>query len=130
MDAAGKGDELTRARGELPEPEEQLLGIERATPEQEAEAEQARKEKSEVRRRFLVSMMENPLFREWLMEQLQGFRTFEQPFGISPSGFPDHQATQFQMGLRSAGWHLWALFDDVAPEWTSLMRREAMKPRD
>lgn len=118
---------MTRLRGELPEPEEQLLGIERPTPEQEAQAEKIRAEKVELRRRFLVAMMENPLFREWLMEQLVGFRTFERPFGISPAGFPDHEATKFQDGLRAAGWHMWAIFDDVAPELASLMRREAGK---
>lgn len=118
---------MTRRRGELPEPEEALLGIERPTPEQEAEAEKLANEKAEVRRVFLRDLMERPLFREWLMEQLLGFRTFEQPFGISPAGFPDPMATQYQMGLKAAGWHLWTLFDDVAPELASLMRRESLK---
>ena len=116
---------MSRLRGELPEPEEQLLGIERLTPEQEAEAERLAKEQSELRQLFLVGLMQNPVFRQWLMEQLVGFRTFEKPFGVSPNGFPDEAATQFQDGLRAAGWHLWTLFDDAAPELCSLMRREA-----
>lgn len=120
---------MTRARGELPDAEEALLGIERPTLEQEAEAEQVAKEKLEVRRAFLAGMMANPLFREWLMEQLLGFRTFENPFGISPNGFPDHEATQFQLGMKSAGWHLWTLVDDIAPDLASLMRREAQNPK-
>lgn len=118
---------MTRVRGELPEPEEALLGIERPTQEQEDEEKRAADEKAEIRRLFLRHALESDLFREWLMEVLNSFRTFEQPFGISPGGFPDPLATQFQMGLKAAGWHLWTMFDDTAPELTSLMRREASK---
>lgn len=114
---------------EYPTPEEIILGVERPTPEQEAEAEQIRKDKADLRKRFLVGMMENPLFREWLMEQLQGFQTFGQPYAAGPTGFPDHMATQFHMGMKAAGWHLWEMFDEVAPELASLMRREANKPK-
>lgn len=114
---------MTRQRGELPEPEEELLGIERPTLEQEEADKRRTEEQAELRRLFLTRLMENPMFREWLMEQLMAFRTFEQPFGISPGGFPDPMATQYQMGLKAAGWHLWTLFDDLAPELASLMRR-------
>lgn len=120
---------MSRKRGELPEPEEQLLGIERETPEQEDAAERNRLEKLELRRAFLKSLIENELFREWLMEQINGFGTFENAFGAGPTGFPDHDATQFKMGMKAAGWHLWAQFDDPYPELASLMRREAMGPR-
>lgn len=113
----------------FPDPEEIMLGVKRQTPEQEAEAEQVRKEKAEVRRRFLVSLIENPMFREWLMEQLQGFQTFSQPYAASPTGFPDQMATQFQMGMKAAGWHLWDVFDNLSPEFASLMRREASQPK-
>ena len=116
---------MTRARGELPEPEEQLLGIERETPEQEAEAEKIRTDKQSVRRLYLVRLMSEELFREFLMEQLVGFGTFENSFGATITGFPDHDATQFKMGMKAAGWHLWTVFDDLAPEMASLMRREA-----
>lgn len=115
---------MTRARGELPEPEEELLGIERPTEEQEAQAEKERAEKVELRRLFLRGLMENPLFREWLMEWLVLCGTFEQPFGISPNGFPDPMATQYRMGIKAAGWSLWETFDNTAPDLTSLMRRE------
>ena len=120
---------MTRHRGELPEAEEALLGIERQTPEQEADAEQTAKEKAEIRKRFLIALMENPLFREWLMEQLMALGAFENAFGNSPTGFPDPYATWFKAGLKAAGWHLWEIFDDVAPDLASLMRREATKPR-
>jgi hypothetical protein len=120
---------MTRRSGEFPEPEEVLLGIERLTPEQEAEAEKGRKEKVDLRQRFLIQLMQNPLFREWLMELLVGFRTFEKPFGVGPNGFPNNRATDYQDGLRAAGWHLWTAFDDVVPELASLMRREYQLPK-
>ena len=115
---------MTRRPGELPEPEEALLGIVRETPEQEAEAQKIRDEKAELRKRFLIGMMENPLFREWMMEQLIAFNTFGNSFGAGPTGFPDHMATQFQLGMKAAGWALWVQIDDLAPEFASLMRRE------
>ena len=118
-----------RPRGELTSEEENILGIERQTPEQEAEAEKIAAEKREVRKRFLVGLMNNELFREFLIEQLLGFNTFGNPFGVSPTGFPDREATQFQMGMKAAGWHLWELFDGIAPELSSLMRREAMEQK-
>jgi hypothetical protein len=117
-----------RERGELPEPEEQLLGIERPTPEQEAEAEKIAQEKLVVRALFLKQLMEQELFREWLMDTLNGFGTFENAFGTSITGFPDPMATQFKLGMKAAGWHLWTLVDDAAPELASLMRRTAGKP--
>lgn len=120
---------MTRARGELPEAEEALLGIERPTPEQEAEAEKLMTEKAELRRAFLIGLMQNELFREWLMEKLTGFQTFGNPFGVSPTGFPDPLATQFHSGMKAAGWSLWTEFDDLTPELASLMRREAARPK-
>ncbi len=120
---------MTRARGEIPEPEEALLGIVRPTEEQEAEAQQIADEKAELRRVFLRGLMENQYFRAWMMEQLQGFRTFENAFGLSPTGFPDPMGTQFALGMKAAGWHLWTIFDDLSPELASLMRREAAKPK-
>lgn len=116
----------TRKRGELPSEEEALLGIERETPEQEAERERIQKEKQDLRREFLTVLMSSPDFREWLMEKLISYGTFEKSFGISPGGFPDHQATEYQQGLKAAGWDLWCTFDDVAPEMASKMRRERM----
>lgn len=109
-------------------PEEAILGVERPTPEQEAEAKKLADEKAEVRRRFLLGLIHNELFREWLMGHLLAFQTFSQPFGVSPSGFPDPMATQFHLGMKAAGWTLWEEFDNLAPEMASLMRREASKP--
>jgi hypothetical protein len=112
-----------RARGELPGPEEELLGIVRETPEQEAEAARVIAENAEFRRHFLVDLMQRAQFREWLMEVLVSLGTFENAFGATPTGFPDPMATQFQLGRRMAGWGLWTLFDDAAPDLASKMRR-------
>lgn len=113
-----------RSRGELPELEEQLLGIERPTIEQEAEVERQAKEAAELRLLFLAGLMQNPMFRHWLMSELVHLGAFAQEFGASPGGFPDPLATQYSMGMKAAGWRLWTTFDDIAPDLTSLMRRE------
>lgn len=117
--AAGE-DKLTERRiGE-----KELLGIDRPTPEEEEATARKLAERIELRRLFIVAQMENPMFREWLMEQLVALGTFENAFGAGPSGFPDHMATQFQLGRKAAGWDLWTLFDNAAPELASMMRRE------
>ena len=117
----------TRRPGELPEPEEELLGIERPTPEQEAEAEREKKQAAEVKIAFLRQLLQSQPFREWLHAILTEFGTFGRTYGISPAGFPDHAATEFQLGLKAAGWRIWEEFDDAAPELASLMRREAKR---
>lgn len=114
---------MSRVRGELDEPEEFLLGIERPSLEDEAVAARSMQEKLEVQRLFLIGLMENYLFREWLMAELQRLGTFDNSFGVGPAGVPDPMATQFQLGQKAAGWYLWCLFDDLAPELASKMRR-------
>ena len=121
-----------RRRGEFPE-EEALLGIEHLTPDEEARRETDENERiateAKFKREFLIRLMENQTFREWLMEQLVALRTFENTFGLTPTGFPDPMATQFALGQKAAGWHLWTIFDDVAPELASQMRRDHGKPK-
>lgn len=112
---------------DIPTPAQAILGGEQLTPEQEAEAKKVRDEKAEVWRRYRLSLIENPLFRQWLMGHLLAFQTFSQPYGVSPAGFPDPLATQYHMGLKAAGWVLWEEFDNLSPELASLMRREASK---
>lgn len=111
----------------IPEPEEVLLGQEPRDPEKDAEREQTKREKAELREVYIRKLMGEKLFREWLMENLTGFETFSNPFGTSPNGSPDHDGTQFRLGLKAAGWHLWEQVDNVAPELASLMRREAVR---
>ena len=118
---------MTRQRGELTEGEEALLGIQRPSLAEEEAAERQFEERREFRRLFLVHLMADPLFREWLMELLVEFKAFDNPFGVSPAGFPDTNATFFALGMKAAGWRLWEIFDAVAPEMASLMRRESLK---
>jgi hypothetical protein len=118
---------MTRQRGELTDLEEERLGIHRPSLAEEEEIERQFQEKREFRRLFLVHLMADPLFREWLMEMLVEFKAFDNPFGVSPAGFPDPMATQFALGMKAAGWRLWEIFDAVAPEMASLMRRESVK---
>ena len=114
---------MTRARGELPEPEEQLLGIYRPTIEEEEQAEAEKAEADEMRRVWLVNQMHNPMFREWLMGWLEHFGTFANTFAVSPTGFPDPLATQFKLGMKAAGWEIWESIDALAPDLASKMRR-------
>jgi hypothetical protein len=116
-----------RPRGEITEAEEDLLGIERLTEEQEAEAEQELKQKLEIRRNFLRQLMTSSDFRAWLWEFLNEQGTFEHRFGTSPMGFPDNLATWHALGMKQAGMNLFHQFDDAAPDLCSLMRRETGK---
>lgn len=120
---------MTRARGELPEAEEALLGIERDTPEQEAKQEKERKEALEFERTMLLNLMGSEQFRNWLMTLLISLHTFEQPFAAGPTGFPDPNATWFNAGMKAAGWHIWEVFDALSPDLASKMRREYRQPR-
>ncbi len=109
--------------------EEILLGV---TPPTQAEVDEAKRsaaEKAEWRRNFLSGLMSSVDFRAWLMNILIQWGTFDNAFGAGPTGFPDPMATQFQLGMKQAGWRLWTEFDDIAPDLTSLMRREWAKPQ-
>lgn len=117
---------MTRARGELPEAEEALLGIERQTPEQEAEAAKTAAEEAHLEDVFLRDLIANPLFRKWLWTKLQSFNTFGHTFAATPTGFPDPNATWFHAGIKAAGWSLWEEFDNLSPLHASMMRREGL----
>ena len=112
----------------VPEPEEILLGVVHQTPEQVANEEKVQAENREIRRLFLVKLLQDEPFRQWLRAKLEAWNTFGNPFGASPTGFPDPMATQFALGMKAAGWNLWEEFDEASPELASLMRREALKP--
>lgn len=116
---------MTRAPGELPEPEELLLNIHRPTPEQEKAEEKRRAEDAELRRLFLVNIIGNPMFRGWLMEKLTQLGTFENRFACGPVGFPDPNATFFELGRKQAGLDLLEEFEKAAPDYIILMKREA-----
>lgn len=113
---------------DFPEADELLTGNRRPTLAEAEEAKRVAAERAFFRTNFLANLMTSADFREWLWEVLTGFGTFQNAFGAGPSGHPDPMATQFQLGQKAAGWHLWATFDDAAPELASQMRRDAMKP--
>lgn len=104
--------------------EEEFFAVNSETAEEKSEAERKVKAALDERRRFLRHLMEADMFREWLYEVLTEFSTFNPPFGASPTGFPDPLHTQFLQGKAKAGWRLWTIFDDAAPDLASLMRRE------
>lgn len=108
---------------DLDDREAALLGVERLTPEQEAEQEKILAEKLELRKRLLIGLMESEDFRAWMMQKLISFQTFSMPFGAGPTGFPDTNATFYALGLKAAGWSIWEEFDAMCPELASKMRR-------
>jgi hypothetical protein len=108
---------------DLDDPEAALLGVERLSPEEEAEQEKAQAEKRELRKALLIGLMESADFRAWLMEKLTAFETFTMPFGAGPTGFPDTNATFYALGMKAAGWNIWEEFDAMCPELASKMRR-------
>lgn len=109
---------------DLNEEERALLGYADKTEEEIAE-EDALKLRAQHTRELLQYLMQGDLFREWLMGLINSFGAFGNPFGASPTGFPDPLATQFALGRKSAGWELWELIDNLDPIHASLMRREA-----
>jgi len=116
-------------RRDLSPEERALLGFQGPTPEETAEIERIAAEKRDVRQKLLAGLMQNEDFRDWLWEILALFGAFSYPIASSPAGFPDSMATQFYLGRKSAGEDLWRLFDDLAPDLTSRMRREhSQKP--
>jgi hypothetical protein len=110
-------------RDNLTDDEAALLGLHEPTPDEIA-AEKAMAEKLEDRRLMLIGLMQNQDFRAWLMEILIGFNTFGRTFAATPTGFPDHAATEFHLGMKAAGWWIWDQMDTLAPDQASLMRRE------
>lgn len=111
------------------EPEEQFLGIVNQTDAQQIEQRQIADEELKVRRIYLQQLMDNPMFRDWLYGVLMEFGTFTNPMGVSPTGFPDPMATMHASGVKAAGWRLWEIFDEVAPERASQMRRQGFRPQ-
>lgn len=116
-------------RDDFVEPEQEFLGVQRQTLAQEAESRQIADEELKVRRIYLQQLMDNPMFRDWLYGVLMEFSTFSNPIGLSPVGFPDPMATMHAQGVKAAGWRLWEIFDEVAPERASLMRRQGFRPQ-
>ena len=125
----GRDDPVTdnRRRSQL---ENELLGVEHLTPEQEADAERIAAEKRLLRDEALVKLMGQKWFREFAMALLTEFGTFVPIHGETSIGFPDPQATFYNLGRRSAGDQIWTMLDGLSPDLAALMRREARTPKD
>ena len=114
---------------DAPEPEELLLGHRRLSPEEEEAFRKREREKDLLQQYMLRDLMRRESFRRWLWTLLESFNTFGRTFGVSPTGFPDRDATEYALGMKAAGWHIWTMFDDAAPDLASEMRREFSKPK-
>jgi len=112
-------------RDTLSPEEADLLDIDQIAPEERAEIEKQRALEKNFRHEFMLAQMQNREFRAWLMQKLTEMGTFVNAFGHGRSGFPDPNASWFAAGRKSAGWDLWEEVDAIAPDWASLMRREA-----
>lgn len=117
---------MNRSNDELYPEEAALVGRAPVDPEQASEEQRKADERKETRRLLLTNLLQDPMFRELLWEQLVRMGAFDNAFGAGPTGFPDPLATQFQLGRKAAGWDLWEMFDNAAPDLASLMRREGM----
>jgi hypothetical protein len=124
--ASGENAALTPF--DFPDPEEVMTGRRLPSLAEQAEAKRVANERAQFRQNFLKGLMSSADFREWLWEVLVSFGTFENAFGAGPTGFPDPMATQFQLGQKAAGWHLFTTFDNADPEMASKMRRDATAP--
>lgn len=122
MVAGRNGDELSRR--DRPEEESALLESPEERDAREA-VEKAVAEQNRLNAAFMQNLMANETFRAWVMWILTGLGTFDNLFGVSANGFPDHEATQFLMGKKAAGWFMYTYFDSIAPEMMSRARREA-----
>lgn len=105
--------------------EEDLLGLTPETKEREDKLAEVALARTELRIHELKRLMGQEWFRAWMWDTLAACNTFETIHAASPTGFPDNRATDYFLGRRSVGWDLWIMLDDLAPDHTALMRREA-----
>ncbi len=99
-------------------------GEPRPIPDADDAAQKLADEKSAMRQAGILRLMDQEWFRRWIMEYLVSLNTFGMTFAVSPTGFPDPQATFYHAGMKTAGEVLLAQLDGISPELTALMRRE------
>lgn len=73
---------------------------------------------------FLNAVLNDPIGRRWLWQQLDDLGTFKDIFAAGPSGFPDPNATSFYRGQQSYGLRLYRTLVRINPEIVALMHRE------
>lgn len=75
-------------------------------------------------RRFWEGVFANPVGRAQMWEILRQAGTFDDRFGVGPSGFPQPEASWFHMGARSLGLRLYQSWLALAREGVCLMQDE------
>jgi hypothetical protein len=74
--------------------------------------------------RFWQSIFSDPIGRAEMWGILQQAGTFDDRFGVGPSGFPQPEASWFHMGARSLGLRLFQSWAALAREGVFLMQDE------
>lgn len=108
-----------------------------ADPVRIARARQRADFEADQRAEFWRGILSTEIGRMVMWEVLIGMHTFEERFAISPSGFPQPEATWFQAGEKAAGWRLYdalrkAAFEEVHQmhlEWDSYFVEMKKKTR-
>ena len=76
------------------------------------------------RRHFWERIFADPVGRSEMWQILQQLGTFDERFGVGPSGFPQPEASWFHMGQRSYGLRLFQSWQALAREGVFLMQDE------
>jgi hypothetical protein len=74
--------------------------------------------------RFWQGIFSDPIGRAEMWGILQQAGTFDDRFGVGPSGFPQPEASWFHMGARSLGLRLFQSWAALAREGVFLMQDE------
>jgi hypothetical protein len=74
--------------------------------------------------RFWQGIFADPVGRAEMWQILQQLGTFDDRFGIGPTGFPQPEASWFHMGQRSYGLRLFQSWGALAREGVLLMQDE------
>lgn len=74
--------------------------------------------------RFWEGVFADPIGRLEMWRILDDAGTFDQRFGIGPSGFPQAEASWFNQGMRAFGLRLWQKWTSTAREGVLLMHDE------
>jgi hypothetical protein len=95
-----------------------------ADPAKTKKRQISQKLKEEQNRNWWMAALGDEVGRRCLWNVLTSARTFEEPFAITGTGFPHHEATWFIAGKQKIGldlYHTWLRLDPLA---VSAMHRE------
>jgi hypothetical protein len=74
--------------------------------------------------RFWQGVFADPIGRSEIWRLLDDAGTFDQRFGVGPAGFPQPEASWFNMGMRALGLRLFQKWSALAREGVFLMLDE------